>query len=466
MPHAILVDDDAEFLDGLCELVRGDGFTIETAGTFAQAKSLLEKRVPDLLLVDVTLPDGSGFELLKLVEETPSTDVVVITGHSSVDSAVEALRSRAADYLTKPLDVPRLRAVLTNVTRRRELYEEVRDLRAELRQLGRFGPMIGAASTMQTVYDAISRVAPTNATVLIQGESGTGKELVAETLHRLSRRRKAQFIAINCSAVSPNLIESDLFGHERGSFTGADKMRRGFFERASGGTLFLDEITEMPQELQAKLLRVLETGHVVRVGGEQELPIDVRVIAATNRVPEEAVKDGKLRQDLLYRLSVFRIGLPAVRDRPGDVDILSEHFLASLNRAESTNKRLARATLATMRSYAWPGNVRELKNAVHSAYILADDVIEPSALPPTVREVPVAAEASESGDVLDVRVGLSIAEAERRLTLATLRSCGGKKDMAAKVLGISLKTLYNRLNLYRAQGQNVADVKSPSVSNL
>jgi DNA-binding NtrC family response regulator len=465
MPHAILVDDDSAFLDGLSELVRGDGFTIETAATFAQAKALLEKRVPDLLLLDVTLPDGSGFELLNLVDETPSTEVVMITGHSSVDSAVEALRQRATDYLTKPLDVPRLRAVLANVSRRRELYEEVRDLRAELRQLGRFGPMIGAASTMQTVYDAVGRVAPTNATVLIQGESGTGKELVAETLHRLSRRRKGSFIAINCSAVSPNLIESDLFGHERGSFTGADKLRRGFFERASGGTLFLDEVTEMPQELQAKLLRVLETGHLVRVGGEQEVPMDVRVIAATNRTPEEAVTAGKLRQDLLYRLSVFRITLPPLRERAGDIDILSEHFLAALNRAESTNKRFARATLAALRTYGWPGNVRELKNAVHSAFILADHTIEPGMLPPTVREMPVTPDAGDSGDVLDVRVGLSIAEAERRLTLATLRSCGGKKDAAAKVLGISLKTLYNRLNLYRAQGQNIAEAKPP-LNNL
>jgi DNA-binding NtrC family response regulator len=403
---------------------------------------------------------------MSLVEETPSTDVVVITGHSSVDSAVEALRQRAIDYLTKPMDVARLRAVLTNVTRRRELYEEVRDLRAELRQLGRFGPMIGASASMQPVYDAIGRVAPTNATVLIHGDSGTGKELVAETLHRLSRRRKAPFIAINCSAVSPNLIESDLFGHERGSFTGADKLRRGFFERASGGTLFLDEVTEMPQELQAKLLRVLETGNVVRVGGEQELPTDVRVIAATNRVPEEGVASGKLRQDLLYRLSVFRIDLPPLRDRAGDIDILSEHFLAALNRSEGTNKRFSRATLAMLRTYAWPGNVRELKNAVHSAFILADDVIEPAALPPTVREIPVAPEAAESGDVLDVRVGLSIAEAERRLTLATLRSCGGKKDMAAKVLGISLKTLYNRLNLYRAQGQATAEPPKTSTNSL
>jgi DNA-binding NtrC family response regulator len=465
MPHAILVDDDSAFLDGLSELVRGDGFTIETAATFAQAKALLEKRVPDLLLLDVTLPDGSGFELLNLVDETPSTEVVMITGHSSVDSAVEALRQRATDYLTKPLDVPRLRAVLANVSRRRELYEEVRDLRAELRQLGRFGPMIGAASTMQTVYDAVGRVAPTNATVLIQGESGTGKELVAETLHRLSRRRKGSFIAINCSAVSPNLIESDLFGHERGSFTGADKLRRGFFERASGGTLFLDEVTEMPQELQAKLLRVLETGHLVRVGGEQEVPMDVRVIAATNRTPEEAVTAGKLRQDLLYRLSVFRITLPPLRERAGDIDILSEHFLAALNRAEATNKRFARATLTALRTYGWPGNVRELKNAVHSAFILADHTIEPGMLPPTVREMPVTPDAGDSGDVLDVRVGLSIAEAERRLTLATLRSCGGKKDAAAKVLGISLKTLYNRLNLYRAQGQNIAEAKPP-LNNL
>jgi|RhiMethySRZTD1v2_1073278.scaffolds.fasta_scaffold11396_4 two-component system response regulator AtoC len=462
MPHAILVDDDSDFLEGLSELVRGDGFTIESAATFAQAKALLEKRVPDLLLLDVTLPDGSGFELLSLVDETPTTDVVMITGHSSVDSAVEALRQRATDYLTKPLDVARLRAVLANVTRRRELYEEVRDLRAELRQLGRFGPMIGASDVMQPIYDAIGRVAPTNATVLVQGESGTGKELVAETLHRLSRRRKLPFIAVNCSAVSPNLIESDLFGHERGSFTGADKLRKGFFERANGGTLFLDEITEMPQELQSKLLRVLETGRVVRVGGEQEIPVDVRVIAATNRSPEEAVTAGKLRHDLLYRLSVFRIVLPPLRERAGDIDILAEHFLAGLNRSESTNKRFNRATLSMLRTYGWPGNVRELKNAVHSAFILADDVIEPSALPASLHEVPVGADAPDGADVLDVRVGLSIAEAERRLTLATLRSCGGKKDAAAKVLGISLKTLYNRLNLYRAQGQNLAELKPPA----
>ncbi len=462
MPHAILVDDDSDFLDGLSELVRGDGFAVETAATFAQAKALLEKRVPDLLLLDVTLPDGSGFELLNLVEETPSTDVVMITGHSSVDSAVEALRQRATDYLTKPLDVARLRAVLANVRRRRELYEEVRDLRMELRQLGRFGAMIGASDVMQPIYDAIGRVAPTNATVLVQGESGTGKELVAETLHRLSRRRKQAFIAVNCSAVSPNLIESDLFGHERGSFTGADKLRKGFFERADGGTLLLDEITEMPQELQSKLLRVLETGRVVRVGGEQELPVDVRVIAATNRSPEEAVTAGALRQDLLYRLSVFRVVLPPLRERAGDLDILAEHFLATLNRSESTRKRFNRATLAALRTYGWPGNVRELKNAVHSAFILTDDVIEPTALPAAVHEVPVTADAPDGGDVLDVRVGLSIAEAERRLTLATLRSCGGKKDAAAKMLGISLKTLYNRLNLYRAQGQNLAELKPPA----
>jgi DNA-binding NtrC family response regulator len=462
MPHAILVDDDADFLAGLSELVRADGFTVETAGSFGQAKALLEKRVPDLLLLDVTLPDGSGYELLGLVDETPSTDVVMITAHASVDSAVEALRQRATDYLTKPLDVPRLRAVLANVARRRELNEEVASLREELRQLGRFGPMIGASAAMQPVYDAIGRVAPTNATVLIHGDSGTGKELVAETLHRLSRRRKHPFIAINCSAVSPNLIESDLFGHERGSFTGAEKQRKGFFERASGGTLFLDEVTEMPQELQAKLLRVLETGRLVRVGGEQELPADVRVVAATNRSPEEAVAAGKLRQDLLYRLSVFRIALPPLRERSGDIDVLAEHFLAALNRAEGTNKRFSRGALSTLRAYAWPGNVRELKNAVHSAFILADGVIEAGALPATVREVHAGPEPGETGDVLDVRVGISIAEAERRLTLATLRSCGGKKDVAAKVLGISLKTLYNRLNLYRAQGQSVAEAKPPA----
>jgi DNA-binding NtrC family response regulator len=295
---------------------------------------------------------------------------------------------------------------------------------------------------MQRVYDMISKVAPTDATVLLLGETGTGKELMAETIHGLSRRHKEPFLPINCGAVSPNLIESELFGHERGSFTGADRQHKGYFERANRGTLFLDEITEMPPELQVKLLRVLETGKVTRIGGNEAFSVDVRVIAATNRRPEEAVAKGKLREDLHYRLNVFPIGLPPLRDRREDVELLAQHFLASLNKEHDTAKEFTRPAVNRLKSHNWPGNVRELKNLVHRAFILADEHIGLDALPLGVQE--------SSGSSLNVKVGTSLGEAERRLILATLEDCEGDKKKAAEVLGISLKTLYNRLNLYAA----------------
>ena len=450
LPRAVLVDDDTDFQSALAEVVRAEGFAVETAATLKAARELLDARLPDLLVVDLNLPDGSGLELLGELEGKPPIEVILITGNATVDSAVEALRRGAADYLTKPVDMPRLKSVLVNVARRRELREEIQTLRGELRSLGRFGPMIGASSVMQKVYDLVSRVAPTDATVLVQGESGTGKELVAQTVHQLSRRRKQPFLPLNCGAVSPQLIESELFGHERGSFTGAERTHKGVFERATGGTLFLDEITEMPIELQVKLLRVLESGVVARIGGERELQVDVRVIAATNKEPEKAVSEGKLREDLLYRLSVFPIRLPPLRERTGDVELLVEYFLSQLNEAEGTSKRFTREALTRLQAHHWPGNVRELKNLVHRAHILADVDIDPSCLPPTGASPLGALETGMDGSVLQLKVGCSVAEAERRLILATLDACGGNKEKAAKMLGISLKTLYNRLNEYRA----------------
>jgi two-component system, NtrC family, response regulator HydG len=452
MPHAIVIDDDKDFQEAIQEVAEQEGFTVEAAGTLEKARSLLARRLPDLALVDLSLPDGDGFALLEQLEATPSTEVVFITGHATVRSVIEALREGASDYLTKPVDLQRLRTILANVARRCELHEEVEALRAELRGLGRFGPLIGSSPSMQTIYDMIGRVAPTEATVLIQGQSGTGKELVAQTVHQLSRRRKHSFVALNCGSVSPQLIESELFGHERGSFTGADRIHKGYFERAAGGTLFLDEVTEMPQELQIKLLRALETRHIIRIGGEQEIAVDVRVIAATNRDPDDAVRDGKLRQDLLYRLRVFPLQLPPLRERAGDVDILAEHFLSQLNRTEGTQKHFNRATLEALRAYHWPGNVRELSNAVHTAFILADVEIGPACLPASMRaDGPRPDAHGTGGPVLEVRIGTSIDEAERRLILATLAACDGHKERAAHVLGISLKTLYNRLNQYKAR---------------
>ena len=308
-----------------------------------------------------------------------------------------------------------------------------------------FGQLVGASPLMKEVYDHISRVAPTSATVLIVGESGTGKELAAHTLHDLSRRRHEPYVALNCSAISPMLIESELFGHERGSFTGADRRHHGVFERAMRGTLFLDEVTEMPMGLQVKLLRVLEDGTFTRTGGEIPLPLDIRFLAATNRPPEEAVRQGKLRADLYYRLKVFQLSLGSLRDRAEDVPLLAQHFLTQTSEIEGQSKRFTPEALAMLVSYAWPGNVRELKNAVYSAYILAGREITVECLP---AEILRPAETPVSGDTIRVNIGVTIAEAERRLILATLRHFAGNKPETANTLGISLKTLYNRISRY------------------
>ena len=280
------------------------------------------------------MPDGSGLDLLGALEPTAAPEVVLITGNASVATAVDALRRGATDYLTKPIEFARLKMVLANLARALEMKGEIGTLRAELRKLGRFGPLIGGCPPMQKVYDLISRVARTEASILITGETGTGKEVVAQTIHGLSRRSKEAFLPVNCGAVSANLIESELFGHERGSFTGADRMHRGYFERAHKGTLFLDEVSEMPIELQVNLLRLLETSVVTRVGGNEFIKVDVRIVAATSRPIEEAVAAGKLREDLLYRLNVFPIPLPPLRERGGDVELLAETFLNDLNAAE------------------------------------------------------------------------------------------------------------------------------------
>ncbi|MGD0947714.1 MAG: sigma-54 dependent transcriptional regulator [Candidatus Binatia bacterium] len=445
MPHALVLEDDLNFQSALAELVEREGFSTSVAGTLEEARAVVAKRPPDVALVDLQLPDGNGMDLFREMEGPPSTEIVLITGHASVDTAVDALRLGVSDYLTKPLDVARLKTVLANVARVRELKEEVGTLRAALRELGHFGLLVGTSPAMQKVYDMITRVAATDATVLLTGESGTGKDLVAQTLHELSRRRQAPFLPLNCGAVSPSLIESEMFGHERGSFTGADRLHKGYFERATGGTLFLDEITEMAVELQVKLLRVLETATVLRIGGERPVSVDVRVIASTNRRPEEAVVEGKLREDLLYRLKVFPIHLPPLRERGGDIELLAESFLEQLNKAEGTNKMFTKAAVERLRAHSWPGNVRELKNLVHHVFILADDEIGPNCLPPEL-----FGGSDSSGPSLQLKVGVSLAEADRRLILATLNEFGDNKKKAAEVLGISLKTLYNRINDYKA----------------
>ncbi|MGH0030281.1 MAG: sigma-54-dependent transcriptional regulator [Myxococcota bacterium] len=442
----LIVEDDADFRASVAALVAREGYETVLAGTVEEARKRLSGEGADVVLLDLRLPDGDGLELLADEELASRTEVVVMTGHAAVESAVAALRDGALDYLTKPVDRVRLATILTNVDRTRGLKREVSELRGELRGLGRFGAMVGRSKPMQEVYDLVSRVAPTESTVFVTGESGTGKELVAETVHRLSKRRDRPFLALNCGAMSANLVESELFGHEKGSFTGADRRREGYFEKASGGTLFLDEITEMPVELQVKLLRVLETGAITRVGATSPTEVDVRVVTASNRDPQQAVEEGLLREDLLYRLNVFPIHMPPLREREEDVELLALHFLDQVNAREDTRKRIGGAALARLRDLTWPGNVRELKNTIERAAILADAEIGPEMLP----EPDPERAARSGGASLEVAVGSSIADAERRLILATLEQFEGDKKRAAGVLGISLKTLYNRLNVYEA----------------
>jgi two-component system response regulator AtoC len=447
MPVALIVDDETKALSAMTELVEKEGFSVMAAASLKEAKERLGQTRPDVVLVDLMLPDGNGLDLLQEMEPDKRPEVILITGFASVDSAVAALRHGVLDYLTKPVDIRRLKTVLANVSRTLALKEEIGSLREELRELGRFGRLIGSSPVMQKVYDLVVKVAPTDATVLLVGESGTGKEEVAATIHELGRRRSQPFLPVNCGAVPANLIESELFGHERGSFTGATQLHRGYFERVSRGTLFLDEITEMPLELQVKLLRVLETGTLVRVGGDEAISVDVRVIAASNRNTETAVKEGKFREDLYYRLNVFPITLPPLKDREGDIDLLADHFLGQINREEGSTKRFSPQAQRRMAAYNWPGNVRELKNLIRRAYILADDMVEMDSLPVGTL-APAVAGGSAAPDAM--QVGMSLADIERHFILATLEHFGGDKRKAAEVLGISLKTIYNRLNNYSA----------------
>src|SRR5580698_3413184 len=371
MAHALIVDDDPDVVDWLQEVARMEGFTVARAHSIRDARIELGRQRPDVLLTDLRLPDGQGIELVSEMEDPAGTEVIIVTGHATVDSAVAALRAGASDYLVKPADLERVQAVLRHAKKTSALQHEIGALREELRKLGRFGRILGSSPRMQVLYDQLSRVAPTSATVMLIGESGTGKELAAATLHELSRRRDAPFLPLNCGAVAPQLIESELFGHERGSFTGADRQHKGFFERANGGSVFLDEVTEMPMELQVKLLRVLETGSFSRVGGVTPIVCDVRIIAASNREPEWALAEGKLRADLFHRLNVFPIRLPPLRQRGADIEQLAQYFLDELNRIEGTSKSFSREALVRLYQHSWPGNVRELRNYVQRAYIMA-----------------------------------------------------------------------------------------------
>lgn len=463
MAHALIVDDDAATREALATIVAEEGLTVSVAGNLYEACDQIVRQTPDIVFVDLQLPDGSGFELFGNLDPRSGVVFVVITGHATVESAVDALKAGATDYLVKPVDLQRVTAILGRLPRTGDLMAEIGALRGELRRIGRFGSMVGSSQAMQVVYDQISRVAPTSLSVMLVGKSGTGKEVAAQTIHQMSARHKREFIALNCGAMSPKLIESEMFGHERGAFTGADRQHIGYFERANGGTLFLDEITEMPIELQVKLLRVLETGLFMRVGTTKEIATDVRLIAATNRDPEQAVEAGKLRLDLYHRLNVFPINLPPLADRGDDIELLAQSFLDDLNERHGTQKRFPPAVQDLLRSYEWPGNVRELRNYVQRAHIMSTRESGSTAVVPV--QISLATPATSS--TVNIPFGMSLEEADRQLILATLEQCGGVKVRAADVLGISLKTLYNRLVEYRVTGdENGSSDSEPDTTDV
>lgn len=444
MTNVLIVDDEQAFASATAKVIKRLGFDTAVAGTLAEARKHLGDGDQDIVLLDVNLPDGSGLELIEEIDDERAR-IVVMTGQPTLDVAIDSLRAQVTDFLVKPVEPERLTTTLRRIERALERFEPVAPAESGHPT---FENLVGNSECMLQIYRLIDRVAPSDASVLIQGASGTGKELVAAAIHRRSERAEKPFLSLNCGAVSAELIRSELFGHEKGSFTGSTKQHRGYFERAHGGTFFLDEVTEMPLEQQVQFLRVLETGTMTRVGGDKEIPVDVRIIAATNRDPREAIEAGAFREDLFYRLAVFPIQMPLLAERDDDIVLLAEYFLRRLNKQHGTDKTLSSDAADWLLTRPWPGNVRELRNEMHRAYILAEDTIDRELL----ASMPVIDKpSSQRGSGLQVQPGTPLADVEKQVILSTLKKFGDDKKRTADVLGVSVKTLYNKLKLYREQ---------------
>lgn len=458
MPHALIVEDDPNSLSGLSAILAADGFSVDTAATLAEARSALARFIPDVVLVDLNLPDGSGLDLLQHLPAQPpggALPVIVMTGNATVESAIEGLRHGIWDYLLKPVNIPRLRSLLARIPRPYELTEEVRTLRATLRQMGRFGRMIGRSTSIQHVYDAIEQFAPTEAAVLISGEAGTGKEIAARTLHEMSRRRKGPFVVFDSRKAAAQEegrpLESLLFGHERGAFSGAEQREPGLVDQASGGTLFIDELADLPRAQQEALLHALDSQTFMRVGGTSKVGTDFRLVAATRTVPRNAVAEGRLHEDLWLRLDAAALALPPLREREDDAALFAQAFVDDLNQEThargltGTTRLISPEFIRECLSYEWPGNVRELQERVRRAYHASGEVLE------TLRadETGSGGMRDLNGGRVQVTVGTPLADVEEMLIRATLDAVGGTRHRAASLLGISPKTLYNKLQRMR-----------------
>ena len=448
-PHVqvLVVEDDAAQRVGLQQLLRSWGFAVETAVDGEDALQKIAAIRPGIVLTDLVMPRMGGLELFRALRQHHDDDLtlVIMTAQGTVETAVEAIKQGAYDYVSKPVDPQRLKILLDQLVERHGTLREVRLLRRQLREHGTFGKLIGLNVEMRRIYHVIEQAAPTNASVLISGESGTGKELVAQTIHQLSPRASHAYVPINCAAIPDTLLESELFGHEKGAFTGAIARRQGCFELANRGSLFLDEIAEMTPATQAKLLRVLQERSFRTLGGQREQSVDIRVLAATNADPPEAVRQGKLREDLYYRLNVFAISLPPLRQRKDDLPLLVQAFISEFNaRNQRSVSSVSPRVMHVFERYDWPGNVRELRNVIERATIVAQDgTIDVQDLPP-LSDIPTPAPQPPPGAGLSA--GTTVEEAERKLIELTLEHTGGNKTRAADMLGISLKTLHNKLN--------------------
>jgi DNA-binding NtrC family response regulator len=440
----LVVDDDSATRQGLSALLQSWGYSTFDAADGAAALKSCDKQLPHAVVTDLMMPGMSGLQFVEsLGERVRQMALVFVTGQATVDTAVQAIKLGAYDYLPKPLEPQRLRITLEKALKQVAFAREAAALRLKLESpLGSYGALIGKSLPMRQLYQQISKIAGTDATVLITGESGTGKELVAQTLHELSSRGEATFLPLNCAAISATLIESELFGHEKGAFTNAIERHLGCFEQADDGTLFLDEITEMPIEVQAKFLRVLEERQVRRIGGNANIPISVRVVAASNREPASAVKEGKLRQDLFYRLSVFHLEMPPLRQRGDDIPLLAHYFLEFFaTKYRRPIPEWSGDYTAALQSHSWPGNVRELRNAMERLSVLSPG---PTLTASDFEQFCLKAVVEEKSELAP----MSLAEAERQAIEKALAASEGNKTQAARLLGITPKTLSTKLALY------------------
>ena len=456
----LVIDDEKNIREGLQMALEDEGYEVLTAedGTDGLHKALSE--AIDLVITDLRMPGVGGQEILRRVSsETPGVPVIVLTGHGTVETAVEAMRMGAYDFLTKPLDLDRLSLLVKRALQNRELVLQHRELVEQLQSDKIFEHIIGKSAAMEHVFEMIKKVAPSRASVLITGESGVGKELIASAIHNLSPRKNNSYIKVHCAALSESLLESELFGHEKGAYTGAVSQKRGRFELADGGTIFLDEIGEINQSLQIKILRVLQEKQFERVGGEKSITVDTRIITATNRDLEKEVAAGTFRSDLYYRLNVVHIHVPPLRERKEDIPLLIAAFIKEFTEENAKQvTAIEPKARAALYAYDWPGNIRQLRNCLESAVVMSsDDTIRLSDLPEPVRE-------AEQTSSIRIQIGTPLAEAERHIILETLAAYNGNKSKTADVLGIGRKTLHRKLDDFAAHATDTAGSDESTVN--